>query len=165
MHVLLQCNTPSLLICRKGNPGICPYLSRRVMSTGTERKPHWPGRVSGLPPTIRVFLNAPHLLSPRLKKMIPKSRFSTKYNENQITLINYLKSQLHNGRCFLKSKYIAKELGLSSKEVGTNMAILSEICPEFTIERYSYSNSTTWLVTPGNTQGFQRKMDYPVASV
>ncbi|KAF5086087.1 hypothetical protein KHC33_11380 [Methanospirillum sp. J.3.6.1-F.2.7.3] len=97
--------------------------------------------------------------------MLTKSRFSTKYNENQVTLINYLKTQLHNGRCFLKSKYIAKELGLSSKEVGTNMAILSEICPDFTIERYSYSNSTTWLVSPGSTQGFQRRMEHPVASV
>ena len=97
--------------------------------------------------------------------MYPKSRFSTKYNENQITLITYLKDQVHNGRCFLKSKYIAKDLGLSSKEVGTNMAILSEICPDFSIERYSYSNSTTWLVSPGSVQGFQRRMDNPVASV
>lgn len=97
--------------------------------------------------------------------MISKSRFSTKYNDNQVTLINYLKTQLHYGRCFLKSKYIAKELGLSSKEVGTNMAILSEICPDFTIERYSYSNSTTWLLTPGNSQGFQRRMESPVATV
>lgn len=84
--------------------------------------------------------------------MLSKSRFSTKYNENQITLIDYLKSQLHSGRCFLKSKYIAKDLGLSSKEVGTNMAILSEICPDISIEKYSYSNSTTWLVTSGKKQ-------------
>ncbi|PWR70443.1 hypothetical protein ACKUB1_15485 [Methanospirillum stamsii] len=97
--------------------------------------------------------------------MYPKSRFSAKYNENQITLINYLKEQVHNGRCFLKSKYIAKDVGLSSKEVGTNMAILSEICPEFLIERYSYSNSTTWLVSPGSIQGLQRRMDSPVAIV
>ncbi|MGV8109589.1 MAG: hypothetical protein AB2L10_09185 [Methanospirillum sp.] len=107
----------------------------------------------------------PHRTYTEAKKMLTKSRFSTKYNENQVTLINYLKTQLHNGRCFLKSKYIAKELGLSSKEVGTNMAILSEICPDFTIERYSYSNSTTWLVSPGSTQGFQRRMEHPVASV
>jgi hypothetical protein len=100
----------------------------------------------------------------RGKKMITKSRFSTKYNENQVTLINYLKTQLHNGRCFLKSKYIAKEIGLSSKEVGTNMAILSEICPDFNIERYSYSNSTTWLVTPGSSNGF-RRMEHSIAAL
>jgi hypothetical protein len=97
--------------------------------------------------------------------MISKSRFSTKYNDNQITLIEYLKNQIHSGRCFLKSKYIAKDLGLSSKEVGTNMAILSEICPDFSIERYSYSNSTTWLVSPGKMQLIQRRMDNPITSV
>ncbi|HWQ66132.1 MAG TPA: hypothetical protein VN372_04595 [Methanospirillum sp.] len=80
--------------------------------------------------------------------MQSSSKFSDKYNERQITLISYLRDRLSSGRCFLKSKYIAKELGLSSKEVGTNMAILSETCPDFSIVRYSYSNSTTWLVSP-----------------
>jgi hypothetical protein len=32
--------------------------------------------------------------------------------------------------------------------VGTNMAILAEICKELDIIRWSYSNSTTWMVTP-----------------
>jgi len=82
-----------------------------------------------------------------------KRKISDTYNERQICLISYLKSRLSSGRCFFKSKYIAKETGLTSKEVGTNMAILSETCPDFSIVRYSYSNSTTWLVTtpPGIT--------------
>ena len=79
-------------------------------------------------------------------------KFSEKYNERQICLINYLKGRLSSGKGFFKSKYIAKETGLSSKEVGTNMAILSETCPEFSIVRYSYSNSTTWLVTTSHPQ-------------
>jgi hypothetical protein len=81
------------------------------------------------------------------KYMLLNRKFSEKYNERQICLINYLKSRLHSGKGFFKSKYIAQETGLSSKEVGTNMAILSETCPDFSIIRYSYSNSTTWLVT------------------
>lgn len=72
---------------------------------------------------------------------------TTSYNERQICLINYLKNRVQSGESFFKSKYIAKETGLSSREVGTNMSILAEICPEFSIERYSYSNSTTWLIT------------------
>ncbi len=28
------------------------------------------------------------------------------------------------------------------------MAILAEICEDLTIIRWSYSNSTTWMVTP-----------------
>lgn len=81
------------------------------------------------------------------KIMLLQSRFSNSpYNDRQICLINYLKNKVHSGKCFLKSKYIARELGLSSKEVGTNMAILAETCPDFQIVKYSYSNSTTWLV-------------------
>ena len=79
--------------------------------------------------------------------MLLQSKFNPIYNERQICLISYLKDRLGSGRAFFKSKYIARELGLSSKEVGTNMAILAETCPDFSIEMYSYSNSTTWLVT------------------
>ena len=80
--------------------------------------------------------------------MLLHAGFNNSYNERQVCLIGYLKERLRSGRCFFKSKYIARDLGLSSKEVGTNMAILAETCPDFTIEKYSYSNSTTWLVTP-----------------
>ncbi|NLV27435.1 MAG: hypothetical protein GXY48_09770 [Methanomicrobiales archaeon] len=76
-----------------------------------------------------------------------QNKFNTNYNERQVCLISYLKSQVKPGANFFKSKYIARDTGLSSKEVGTNMAILSDICPDFKIERYSYSNSTTWLIT------------------
>ena len=79
--------------------------------------------------------------------MLLHSKFNNSYNDRQICLINYLKEKVHSGKCFLKSKYIARELGLSSKEVGTNMGILAETCPEFSIVKYSYSNSTTWLVS------------------
>ncbi|MDD1730004.1 MAG: hypothetical protein LUQ50_13155 [Methanospirillum sp.] len=72
----------------------------------------------------------------------------TNYNERQMCLINYLETRVKEGKSFFKSKYIARETGLSSKEVGTNMGILAETCQEFTIEKYSYSNSTTWLITP-----------------
>ena len=79
--------------------------------------------------------------------MFTNSTFSNNYNERQICLINYLESRVKAGKNFFKSKYIARETGLSSKEVGTNMGILAETCPKFSIERYSYSNSTTWLIT------------------
>lgn len=83
--------------------------------------------------------------------MLLQSRYNPTYNERQISLIRYLKNRIGSGKAFFKSKYIARELGLSSKEVGTNMAILAETCPEFSIEKYSYSNSTTWLVTASHT--------------
>ncbi len=71
-----------------------------------------------------------------------------KYSETQAQIVQYLSQGIEKGKHYFKSKYIARELGLSSKEVGTNMAILSEICQELAIIRWSYSNSTTWMVTP-----------------
>ena len=70
------------------------------------------------------------------------------YNETQHKIVLYLSSGITKGKHYFKSKYIAKELGLSPKEVGTNMAILADICKELDIIRWSYSNSTTWMVTP-----------------
>ncbi len=70
-----------------------------------------------------------------------------RYNDTQSRILGYLKAGLAKGMRFFKAKYIAKDLGLSSKEVGTNLAILSEICDELDIQRWSYSNSTTWMVT------------------
>ncbi len=72
------------------------------------------------------------------------------YNDTQRSILSYLNSNLENGRHFFKSKYIAQELGLSPKEVGTNMGILSEICGDLKIVRWSYSSSTTWLVMPNS---------------
>lgn len=79
--------------------------------------------------------------------MSPKSNMLEKYTGTQHKILYYLKSGLEKGKHYFKSKYIAKDLGLSPKEVGTNLAILSEICDELEILRWSYSNSTTWRVT------------------
>jgi len=78
---------------------------------------------------------------------MPSVNIRDKYNETQHRIIHYLVGGLSRGKHYFKSKYIAKELGLSSKEVGTNMAILAEICQELAIIKWSYSNSTTWMVT------------------
>jgi hypothetical protein len=70
------------------------------------------------------------------------------YNPTQQSIISYLNSGVQAGKHYFKSKYIARDLGLSSKEVGTNLGILSEVCDDLRIVRWSYSSSTTWLVTP-----------------
>ena len=74
-------------------------------------------------------------------------RIRDKYNETQRKILYYLTLGLKRGNHYFKSKYIARDLGLSPKEVGTNLGILSEICEEVRIIKWSYSNSTTWLVT------------------
>lgn len=80
--------------------------------------------------------------------MSSAKRIRATYTDTQRKILYYLKSGLFKGKHYFKSKYIAKDLGLSSKEVGTNLAILAEICDELCISRWSYSNSTTWRVTP-----------------
>jgi uncharacterized protein with gpF-like domain len=72
---------------------------------------------------------------------------TTGYNERQIRLLEYLDNQVKTGKNFFKSKFIARDTGMSSKEVGTNMGLLAESCTKFSIQKYSYSNSTTWLIT------------------
>lgn len=69
------------------------------------------------------------------------------YNDTQQKILNYLLSGVQKDKRYFKSKYIADDLGLSAKEVGTNLGILAEICDDLEISRWSYSSSTTWLVT------------------
>jgi len=78
---------------------------------------------------------------------VPES-IRNRYNDTQDRILKYLHGGVQKGRHFFKAKYIAHDLGLSSKEVGTNLGILSEICDDLEIKRWSYSNSTTWMVTP-----------------
>jgi len=82
------------------------------------------------------------------QNMSTTKRIRETYNETQHKIVQYLNGGITRGKHYFKSKYIAKDLGLSPKEVGTNMAILAEICKDLDIVRWSYSNSTTWMVTP-----------------
>ena len=78
--------------------------------------------------------------------MIKKLGLKEQYNHSQEVILEYLKNGIKQGKQFFKSKYIARDLGMSPKEVGTNMKILSDECPELKIEKWSYSKSTTWRV-------------------
>jgi len=69
-------------------------------------------------------------------------------NTNQKKILDYLVRGMGEGKQYFKSKYIARDLGLSPKEVGTNLKILSDVCTELKIEKWSYSKSTTWRVEP-----------------
>ena len=79
--------------------------------------------------------------------MSTANRIRESYNDTQRKILSYLSSGIRKGKHYFKSKYIATDLGLSSKEVGTNLGILSDICDDLKITRWSYSHSTTWMVT------------------
>jgi len=67
-------------------------------------------------------------------------------NVNQKKILNYLKKGVTRGKYFFKSKAIARELGLSPNEVGTNISMLIDNSEDIVIEKWSYSHGTTWRV-------------------
>lgn len=70
------------------------------------------------------------------------------YTEKQLLIISHLKRAISRGQVYFKSKQIASEIGLSSREIGSNMVILSNMSAELDIKQWGYSGaSTTWKVT------------------
>jgi hypothetical protein len=66
--------------------------------------------------------------------------------DTQSQILTYLRERI-DGTTYLKSKYVADELDLSSKEVGINMSILQDRVSGIEIEQWGHSPSTTWKVT------------------
>lgn len=69
-------------------------------------------------------------------------------NQEQIQILEYLRSSLRRGKQFFKAKYIAADLHLSPHVVGVNLVKLSQIYSDLRICQYSRGNScTTWHVS------------------
>ncbi|MDD4051225.1 MAG: hypothetical protein PHR28_04915 [candidate division Zixibacteria bacterium] len=75
---------------------------------------------------------------------LPKT---VRYSEEQRRLIEYLRAGALKGKTYYKSKHIASEIGMTPRSVGSNILYLAKTCKELVIQRWSYSNSTTWKVT------------------
>lgn len=67
-------------------------------------------------------------------------------SEKQHRILDYLRDHA-DSQTYFKSRLIGRELGLSAKEVGTNMTAISDGAFDITIEKWGYSSSTTWKVT------------------
>ncbi|MBX0325473.1 hypothetical protein EGH21_20815 [Halomicroarcula sp. F13] len=65
--------------------------------------------------------------------------------EKQRRILDYLKSNAET-ETYFKSRLIGRELGLSAKEVGTNMAVIEAGEYDVAVEKWGYSSSTTWQV-------------------
>lgn len=68
-------------------------------------------------------------------------------------ILEYLMDSVDRGKHYFKSKHIAKDLGLSPKEVGTNLSILLNEADQVNIEKWGYSKSTTWRVDMDPSMG------------
>lgn len=60
----------------------------------------------------------------------------------------YLSQKASDGELYFKSKFIADDVGLSSKEIGALMVKLKESTTDLEIEKWSYTGATTWRVEP-----------------
>lgn len=67
-------------------------------------------------------------------------------SETQCRILEYLRDRVAE-QTYFKSRLIAEELGLSSREVGVNMPAVREVAPVLRIEKWGYSSGTTWKVT------------------
>ncbi|MFB6124672.1 MAG: hypothetical protein ABEJ59_01770 [Halanaeroarchaeum sp.] len=63
----------------------------------------------------------------------------------QRSILEYLREHAQT-KTYFKSRLIGDALGLSAKEVGTNMPAVVEAA-DLSIEKWGYSSSTTWKVT------------------
>lgn len=64
-------------------------------------------------------------------------------------ILDFLREHVASGESYLRSKTIAKHLGLSSKQVGARLPRIDEETEDIEIEKWGRSRSTTWRVTPG----------------
>ncbi|MFB6161233.1 MAG: hypothetical protein ABEJ61_08665 [Haloferacaceae archaeon] len=63
-------------------------------------------------------------------------------------LERHLRERAADGEFYFKSKFVADEVGLSPSEVGSLVADLRESATDLRIERWAYTNATTWRVAP-----------------
>ena len=61
----------------------------------------------------------------------------------------YLRRELEeaDGPVYVKSKFIARDLEFSAKEVGAAMRQLRELDTGLEVEKWAYTGSTTWRVS------------------
>ena len=63
-------------------------------------------------------------------------------------LERYLRRRAADGDAYLKSKFIADDVGLTPSQVGLLLKRLRESENGVDVEKWSYTNATTWRVTP-----------------
>ena len=67
-------------------------------------------------------------------------------SEKQQRILHYLENNADE-QTYFKSRLIADDLGMSAKEVGTNMKAIERGEFDISVEKWGYSSSTTWMVT------------------
>jgi DNA-binding Lrp family transcriptional regulator len=71
----------------------------------------------------------------------------TELGETDREILDYLRESVSRGEQYIRSKTIANQLGLSSKQVGARLPKLDEESDDVEIEKWGRARSTTWRVT------------------
>ncbi|WP_254823950.1 DUF7123 family protein [Haloglomus halophilum] len=61
-------------------------------------------------------------------------------------LERYLRQRAADGEFYCKSKFIADDVDMSASQIGNLMPDLDETAEGLTVERWAYTNATTWRV-------------------
>lgn len=72
----------------------------------------------------------------------------TDYSDEERRIVAYLSESVSRGERYFRAKNIAKQLGLSAKQVGVRLPTLADKTDEVDIEKWGRAKSTTWKVTP-----------------
>ena len=65
-------------------------------------------------------------------------------------LVAYLRARVRaEGAFYVKSRFVAEDLGLSAKEVGAFMRQLQDRDVGPAVDAWAYTNGTTWYVSTG----------------
>ncbi len=71
----------------------------------------------------------------------------TELGEIDRKILDHLRDTVSRGESYVRSKTIAEQLGLSSKQVGARLPKLDEESDDVEIEKWGRARSTTWRVT------------------
>ena len=69
---------------------------------------------------------------------------------DQERLEQYLRREAAEGEAYIKSKFIADEVDLTPSQVGLLLTRLREADGGVDVEKWSYTNATTWRVRAGD---------------
>ncbi|WP_435344991.1 DUF7123 family protein [Haloarchaeobius sp. HRN-SO-5] len=67
-------------------------------------------------------------------------------SDKQYRILEYLREKAQT-KTYFKSRLIGDELGMTAKEVGTNMTAIQRGEFDVDVEKWGYSSSTTWKVS------------------
>jgi len=70
----------------------------------------------------------------------------TDLTDKQQRILAYLRRKGET-KTYFKSRLIGEELGMTAKEVGTNMTAIANGGFDVDVEKWGYSSSTTWQVS------------------